>query len=155
MRIELTTFRLWDWRAAYCAKEASAKSTPIKSVKKNNNSINLSNFFFANGIYIENYEIGSVSNFWDLTEEASLHVAHNGACAHYVMVSKFQWKSFWLATQRDPQNDWTATQNRANHDIFEQAPLVLSHFWTNEELEMEMELQEIAKPTRAMWWCEL
>ena len=27
----------------------------------------------------------------------------NGACAHYVMVSKFQWKPFWLATQRDPQ----------------------------------------------------
>ena len=32
----------------------------------------------------------------------------NGACAHYVMVSKFQWKPFWLATQRDPQNDLTA-----------------------------------------------
>ena len=26
----------------------------------------------------------------------------NGACAHYVMESKFQWKPFWLATQRDP-----------------------------------------------------
>ena len=39
----------------------------------------------------------------------------NGACAHYVMVSKFQWKPFWLATQRDPQNDWAATQNRVNH----------------------------------------
>ena len=24
VRIELTTFRLWDWRAAYCAKEATA-----------------------------------------------------------------------------------------------------------------------------------
>ena len=34
----------------------------------------------------------------------------NGACAHYIMVSKFHWKPFWLATQRDPQNDWTATQ---------------------------------------------
>ncbi len=22
VRIELTTFRLWDWRATYCAKEA-------------------------------------------------------------------------------------------------------------------------------------
>ena len=39
------------------------------------------------------------------------------------MVSKFQWKPFWLATQRDPQNDWTATQNRANYDVFAQAPL--------------------------------
>ena len=35
----------------------------------------------------------------------------NGACAHYVMVSKFQWKPFWLATQRDPPNNWTANQN--------------------------------------------
>ena len=42
-------------------------------------------------------------------------VRSNGACAHYVMVSKFQWKPFWLATQRDPQNDWTATQNRVNY----------------------------------------
>ena len=46
----------------------------------------------------------------------------NGACAHYVMVSKFQWKPFWLATQRDPQNDWTATQDRVSHDVFAQAP---------------------------------
>ena len=46
----------------------------------------------------------------------------NWACAHYVMVSKFQRKPFWLATQRDPQNDWTATQNRVNYDVFAQAP---------------------------------
>ena len=46
----------------------------------------------------------------------------DGACAHYVMVSKFQWKPIWLATQRDPQNDWTATQNRVNYDVFAQAP---------------------------------
>ena len=47
------------------------------------------------------------------------------ACAHYVMVSKFQWKPFWLATQRDPQNDWTATQNRVTYDVLAcaQAPL--------------------------------
>ena len=45
------------------------------------------------------------------------------ACAHYVMVSKLQWKPFWLATQRDPQNDWTATQNRVNCDVFAQAAL--------------------------------
>ena len=32
----------------------------------------------------------------------------NGACAHYIMVSKIQWKPFWLATQLYPQNDWTA-----------------------------------------------
>ena len=40
--------------------------------------------------------------------------SQNWACAHYVMVSKIQWKPFWLATQLDPQNDWTATQNRVN-----------------------------------------
>ena len=39
------------------------------------------------------------------------------------MVSKFQWKPFWLATQRDPQNDWTGWQNRVNYDVFAQAPL--------------------------------
>ena len=31
---------------------------------------------------------------------------HNGGCAHYVIVSKVQWKPFWLATQLYPQNDW-------------------------------------------------
>ena len=46
----------------------------------------------------------------------------DGACVHYIMVSKFQWKPFWLATQRDRQNDWTATQNRAKYDVFAQAP---------------------------------
>ena len=50
------------------------------------------------------------------------------AYAHYVMVSKFQWKPFWLATQRDPHNDWTATQNRVNYDVFTQAPFNGSHF---------------------------
>ena len=49
-------------------------------------------------------------------------VSSNGACANYVMVSRFQWKPFWFATQRDPQNDWTATQNRVKYDVFAQAP---------------------------------
>ena len=31
------------------------------------------------------------------------------AYAQYVMASKFQWKPFCFATQRDAQNDWTAT----------------------------------------------
>ena len=48
--------------------------------------------------------------------------ALNGACAHYVMVSKCQWKPFWLATLWDPQNDWTATQKRVNYDVFAQVP---------------------------------
>ena len=33
-------------------------------------------------------------------------------------------KPFWLATQRNSQNDWTATQNRVNYDVFAQAPFV-------------------------------
>ena len=57
----------------------------------------------------------------------SAHTQCNGACAHDVMVSKFQWKPFWLATHRDPQNDWAATQNHVNYDVFAQAP-----FWINE-----------------------
>ena len=45
------------------------------------------------------------------------------------MVSKFQWKPFWLATQRDPENDWTATQKRVKYDVFAQAPLAMNlHF---------------------------
>ena len=56
----------------------------------------------------------------------------NGACAHYVMVSKIQWKPFWLATQQDPQNDWNGWQNGVNHDVLARAPfdsLVLSIVW--------------------------
>ena len=42
---------------------------------------------------------------------------------HYVMVSKIQWKPFWLATQLYPQNDWTGwhAQNRVNYDVYAQA----------------------------------
>ena len=59
---------------------------------------------------------------WSHKPETAFTGIMNGACAHYVMVSKFQWTPFWLATQRDPQNDWTATPNRANYDVFAQAP---------------------------------
>ena len=31
----------------------------------------------------------------------------DGAGAHYVMVSKIQWKPFWFETQLYPQHDWT------------------------------------------------
>ena len=42
-----------------------------------------------------------------------------GGRAHYVMVcvSKMQWKPFWLATQLDPQNDWTGWQTGVNDDV--------------------------------------
>ena len=43
-----------------------------------------------------------------------------GGRAHYFMVSKIQWKPFWLATQLYPQNDWTGWQNGVNDDA--QAP---------------------------------
>ena len=35
-------------------------------------------------------------------------------------------EAIWLATQRDQQNDWTATQKRVNYDAFAQAPLHVS-----------------------------
>ena len=40
------------------------------------------------------------------------------------MVSKFQWKPFWLATQLYQQNDWAGWQNRVKYDLFAQAPLL-------------------------------
>ena len=40
-----------------------------------------------------------------------------GARAHHVMVSKVQWKPFWLATQLYPQNDWTGWQNGVKYEI--------------------------------------
>ena len=42
--------------------------------------------------------------------------------AHYVMVSKIQWKPFWLATQPYLQNDWTGWQNGVNDDVCVHAP---------------------------------
>ena len=36
-----------------------------------------------------------------------LELVGNGSRAHYVMVSKIQWRPFWLAAQLYPQNDWT------------------------------------------------
>ena len=35
-------------------------------------------------------------------------VKQNGACAHYVMLSKIQWEPFWLAIRLSPENDWTS-----------------------------------------------
>ena len=52
----------------------------------------------------------------------------NGACAHYAMVCKIQWKPFWLATQLYPQNDWTGWQNGVNDAVFARASLVLFNF---------------------------
>ena len=33
------------------------------------------------------------------------------------MVSKIQWKPFWLATKIFPQNDWAGWQIRVNYDV--------------------------------------
>ena len=75
----------------------------------------------------------------------------NGACAHYVMLSKFQWKPFWLATQRDPQNDWTATQNRVNYDVFAQAPSDRAHkIYDNSPMERFRLILKISN-----WSCDL
>ena len=35
---------------------------------------------------------------------------YNEGRAHYIIVSKVQWKPLWLATQQYPQNDWTGWQ---------------------------------------------
>ena len=45
----------------------------------------------------------------------------NGACVHYVMVSKIQWRPFWLATHLYPQNDSIGWQKGVNNDVFAQA----------------------------------
>ena len=47
---------------------------------------------------------------------------HNGGRVHYVMLSRIQWKPFWLATQLYPQNDWTGWQNGVNYDVCAQSP---------------------------------
>ena len=60
---------------------------------------------------------GKVLFFWVVILKIQLQWAF---FAHYVTVSKFKWKPFWLATQRDPQNDLTATQSRVNYDVFAQ-----------------------------------
>ena len=48
--------------------------------------------------------------------------SYNGDCTHSIMVSRIQWKPFWLATQSYPQNDWTGWQNGVNDDVCAQAP---------------------------------
>ena len=45
----------------------------------------------------------------------------NGGHALYVMVSKIQWKPFWLGIQLYSQNDWTGRQNGVNDDVCAQA----------------------------------
>ena len=42
----------------------------------------------------------------------------HGASAHYVMVSKTQWKTFWLATQHCPQNGLAGWLFRVDYDVF-------------------------------------
>ena len=42
-------------------------------------------------------------------------------CTYNIILSKIQWKPFWLATQLHPQGEWTRWQNGVNYDIFVQA----------------------------------
>ena len=46
----------------------------------------------------------------------------NGGREHYVIVSKIQWKPFWLVTQLYPHNDWARWQNGVNDDVCAQSP---------------------------------
>ncbi len=44
VRIELTTFRLWDWRAAYCANEADAEEEVNPCNNASDWLMNMSNY---------------------------------------------------------------------------------------------------------------
>ena len=77
----------------------------------------------------------------------------NGACAYHVVVSRIQWKPFWLATQLYPHNDWTGWQNGVNYDVFAQAPLQrcwpesLRHHWYSCQIEWQFQLTTYCKVT--------
>ena len=62
----------------------------------------------------------------------------NGACVHYVMVSKIQRKPFWLAAKLYPQNVWTGCQFDVKYDIFAQAQSIL-------RLQLPEQVQESSK----------
>ena len=47
-----------------------------------------------------------------------------GGHAHYVMVSKIQWRPFGAATQLYPQNDWAERQKGVSFDVFARGPIV-------------------------------
>ena len=72
VRIELTTFRLWDWRAVYCANEA------CKYLLKKYFFI-LQNFF-RNFCYFSNYRISLIFwlSFWSgkLPWRKKIHAKH-------------------------------------------------------------------------------
>ena len=72
-----------------------------------------------------------VQKDWDLC------TLRHRTCAHYVTVSKIQWKPFCLATQLYPQDDWTGWHVRVNYDVFAQGP---TRIW-NSGLELQGELQ--------------
>ena len=56
------------------------------------------------------------------------------------MVSKIQWKPFWLATELCPQNDWTGWQNGVNDDVRAQAPCQCAWpglYWCSDTIELQ------------------
>ena len=88
-------------------------------------------------------------SFWSslpFLPDCVVNIRKDGACGLYVMVSNFQWKPFWLATQQDPQNDWTATQNHVNYDVFAQA-----HFQKKPQNKCKKKLVKCA--TKDAWLC--
>ena len=67
----------------------------------------------------------NVSSFcrWTWTPDHYVEKAEtNGACAHYVMVSKFQWKPFCLPASEIHRMTGPPSQNRVNYDVLAQAP---------------------------------
>ena len=82
---------------------------------------------FCTGCYLCLEPIFTVAKFCDVI---TCKPYGCGACVHYVMVSKIQWKPFWLATQLYPQNDWAGRQYRVNYDVFAWAPFDrMFFFW--------------------------
>ncbi len=55
VRIELTTFRLWDWRATYCANEADAEEDVSSCNNASDWLINISNYFLTIVIGYESF----------------------------------------------------------------------------------------------------
>ena len=70
---------------------------------------NLLNYLFCLSIFL----FGSFHTF----ACAVISFMTSEACGHNVMVSKIQWKPFWLAIELYYQNDWTGWQFCLNDDI--------------------------------------
>ena len=126
----------WDhltWRPSTRPVQYSSQSKPTVVARENQWTNFESGFFFQKRNWKKDRVSGSNTKLPRNTRAATWRLqclkGFDGACAHYVMVSKFQWKPFWLATQRDWQNDWTATQNSVNFGAGHHNFIIRSSHW--------------------------